>query len=136
MLQLLLPAYQKIQEKITLKDALKAEFSRFLLMRQYFRWATSDHATLYCNLMISLRQHMHKANLFLKTSEYGQKITHSQITDHCTMVIDYSYIIFYNACIIMVACSKMQDEGNTQSIYSSFHLVSKTFLYSISPYTT
>ena len=36
-LQLFLPAYRKVQEKITWTDALKVDFSRFLLMRQYLR---------------------------------------------------------------------------------------------------
>ena len=31
-----LPAYRKVQEKITRIEALKVDFSRFLLMRQYF----------------------------------------------------------------------------------------------------
>ena len=35
-LQLFLSAYWNVQEKITWKDALKVDFSRFLLMRQYF----------------------------------------------------------------------------------------------------
>ena len=47
-------------------------------------------------------------------------------------MVNHSYVIFYYICIKVVSCSKMQDEENTQSIYSSFHLDCKTFLYYIS----
>ena len=33
-----LPASRKVQEKKAREDALKVDFSRFLLMRQYYSW--------------------------------------------------------------------------------------------------